>query len=227
MQTKHIVLFSGGVSSYLTAKRVKEKYGTDNLILLFTDTLIEDRDLYRFLYEAKDKIGGEFVHWKEGHTPWELFFKHHMIANSRVDICSKTLKRDQTRIFLKERFIFTWQYVLYLGLSWEEQDRIDKVKKNWKPSITEFPLADPPYLFKDDMFKEVETDGLKVPYLYELGFSHNNCGGFCVKAGVGHFKLLLEKLPDVYAEHEQKEQDFRRKFKKDVAILYRTVDGVK
>lgn len=60
----HVVFFSGGLGSYATALRVIEKHGTDNLSLLFTDTLIEDQDLYRFIIETaghffntdKDKV---------------------------------------------------------------------------------------------------------------------------------------------------------------------------
>ena len=36
--------------------------------------------------------------------------------------------------------------------------------------------------------------------------SHNNCGGFCVKAGLGQFKKLYELLPEVYAENERQEE---------------------
>ena len=49
---KHVVFYSGGLGSFATALRVIEKYGTDNLTLLFTDTLIEDYDLYRFIIET-------------------------------------------------------------------------------------------------------------------------------------------------------------------------------
>ncbi|HVQ45140.1 MAG TPA: hypothetical protein VMT30_09375 [Candidatus Saccharimonadia bacterium] len=49
---QHVATFSGGVGSWAAARRVAERHGTDNLTLLFTDTLIEDTDLYRFLIEA-------------------------------------------------------------------------------------------------------------------------------------------------------------------------------
>jgi hypothetical protein len=52
-----------------------------------------------------------------------------------------------------------------------------------------------------------------------MGFSHNNCGGFCIKAGQGHFKLLLEKMPERYAYHERKEQELRDYLGKDVSIM--------
>lgn len=51
-------MFSGGIGSWATAKRVVEKYGVNDLILLFTDTIIEDRDLYRFLIETAADIYG-------------------------------------------------------------------------------------------------------------------------------------------------------------------------
>src|SRR6185312_3546767 len=49
---KHVVFYSGGLGSFATALRVIEKHGTENLTLLFTDTLIEDHDLYRFIIET-------------------------------------------------------------------------------------------------------------------------------------------------------------------------------
>ncbi|MFS8215580.1 hypothetical protein [Paenibacillus polymyxa] len=44
--------FSGGVGSMTAAARDAEANGIDGMILLFTDTLIEDRDLYRFMIES-------------------------------------------------------------------------------------------------------------------------------------------------------------------------------
>ena len=41
-------MFSGGVGSWAAAKRVADAHGTDNLTLLFTDTLIEDADIHEW-----------------------------------------------------------------------------------------------------------------------------------------------------------------------------------
>lgn len=49
---------SGGIGSYITGKRMAERYGTENLIHLFTDTKSEDEDLYRFLRESCAVTGG-------------------------------------------------------------------------------------------------------------------------------------------------------------------------
>lgn len=45
-------MVSGGEGSAFTAALVADRYGTANLRLLFTDTLAEDTDLYRFLIET-------------------------------------------------------------------------------------------------------------------------------------------------------------------------------
>ena len=42
--------------------------------------------------------------------------------------------------------------------------------------------------------------------MYEMGFTHNNCGGFCVKAGQGQFEMLWKLLPEVYLKNENEEQ---------------------
>jgi hypothetical protein len=73
-------------------------------------------------------------------------------------------------------------------------------------------------LSKADVLAALKLAGIAPPRLYAMGFPHNNCGGFCIKAGQAHFKLLLEKLPERYAFHEQQEQELR-KLLGDVSIL--------
>ena len=36
---KHVIQFSGGICSFFAAKRVVEKYGKENVILLFCDKI--------------------------------------------------------------------------------------------------------------------------------------------------------------------------------------------
>ena len=49
---KRVHRFSGGIGSMTAAKRDAVEYGPEDMNLLFTDTLIEDQDLYRFLIES-------------------------------------------------------------------------------------------------------------------------------------------------------------------------------
>lgn len=59
-----------------------------------------------------------------------------------------------------------------------------------------------------------------------MGFTHNNCGGFCCRAGQGHFARLLEKFPDRFAYYEDKEEELRKFLGRNVAILKKTKNKV-
>lgn len=215
---QHIVMFSGGAGSWATGKLVAERYGTDNLILLFADTLIEDEDLYRFLPEAAENIGGQLVVTAEGRTPWQVFKDHKFLGNHRIDPCSKSLKRDHLRKWLEENCIPEYTTV-YLGIDWIEEHRFIKAQKYWDPWTCESPLIEHIELDKDSILKWLDSEGIDLPRLYKMGMPHNNCGGGCVKAGQAHFRRLLEQFPERYREWEEHEEDVRQHIGKDVAIL--------
>jgi len=215
---KHVVMFSGGVGSWATAQRVAERHGTKDLILLFADTKMEDQDLYRFLDEAAANVGGQFVKVAEGRDPWKVFFDRRFLGNSRIDPCSSILKREFLRRWIEDR-LDPSDTTIYLGIDWTEIHRMERSAKYWKPWTVEAPLCEKPYLDKDEQLTALEVAGIRMPRLYTMGFPHNNCGGFCIKAGQAHFKLLLEKMPERYRYHEEMEQRLRQHLEKDVAIL--------
>lgn len=214
---KHVVLFSGGIGSWATARRVRMAQG-DELILLFTDTMIEDDDLYRFLNDAATDCGGTLIRLADGRTPWELFFDEKFIGNTRVDICSRVLKRDLARKWI-EANCDPGDTTVYIGVDWSEIHRFERAAPRWLPYTLAAPLCDAPYLSKDDMLAMAETAGLLPPRLYAMGFPHNNCGGFCVKQGQAGFLHLLKMMPERYAEHEVQEARFREEINSNVAIL--------
>ncbi|WP_129692333.1 hypothetical protein [Gottfriedia acidiceleris] len=261
---KHIVFFSGGIGSFFTAKRVIEKQGKENVILLFTDTLIEDKDLYRFMDDADKHFGISITKIADGRTPFEVFKDTRFLGNSRLAKCSHVLKQEQAENWIKERFkeekpmfiqkkqvkptreFILWEdpiiiaelqkeweederetCVLYLGIDWTEDHRKASPEFNWAPYKVEFPMCEEPYVTKNEMLDYLKEVGIKIPRLYKLGFSHNNCGGMCVRAGQGHFVNLLEKLPGNYLKIENHEQEMREFLDKDVSILTRTRNGIK
>lgn len=219
---KHVVMFSGGAGSWAAAKRVAEQRGTGDLTLLFADTLMEDEDLYRFLDEAAANVGGQLVKVAEGRDPWQVFFDRRFLGNTRVDPCSEELKRNFLRRWLEEHCA-PQDTVVYLGFDWTEPHRMARAARHWVPWRMEAPLMHPPHRLKEDLLAEA---GIEPPLLYRLGFPHNNCGGFCIKAGHTHFKHLLRVMPDRYAYHERREQELRDYLGKDVATLRDRAGGV-
>lgn len=226
---KHVVTFSGGIGSWAAAKRVASKHGVENLTLLFADTREEDEDLYRFLDQAAANVGGQLVKIAEGRKPWHVFFDERMLGNSRFDPCSKILKRQMIDRWLTDNRDPS-DTIVHCGVDWSEEHRYTnlrdrRVVDGWR---YEAPMCNVPYLSKDDVKGWLKQEGIKLPRLYEMGFSHNNCGGFCIKAGQGHFARLLEMLPARYAKHEAMEQGIRAYLGKDVSILTdRSGDGKK
>lgn len=214
----HVVMFSGGAGSYNAAKRVIEKEGAENVTLLFADTKIEDEDLYRFLRKAAEVLGAHLEIIADGRTPWEVFFDERFMGNTRVDLCSRILKRDLMDKWVESNFKPD-EVVCYVGVDWTEVHRFERLEPRKLPYVYKAPMCEKPYMDKDQMLEVLKADGIEVPRLYGMGFPHNNCGGFCVKAGQGAFKLLLEKMPERYAEHEAKEEEFRQFIGQDVAIL--------
>lgn len=223
---KHVVMFSGGAGSWAAAKRVAERFGTDDLTLLFADTMIEDEDTYRFLDEAAANVGGTLVKIADGRTPWEVFFDRRFMGNSRIDPCSEILKRKLLDKW-RDEHCDPENTTIHLGIDITENHRLNRVRERTAPWRYDAPLIWKPYIVRCEVFDWLAREGLKRPRLYDLGFGHGNCGGFCVKAGVGQFVRLLKTMPERFAYHEEREREFREFIGKDVSILTVTTDGVK
>ena len=215
---KHIVMFSGGAGSWATAMLLKEKYGTDDLYLVFADTLVEDEDLYRFIEEAAAQIGGHLIHLKDGRDIWQVFKDNKFLGNSRLANCSKFLKQRPSREWL-EANATPDNCIVYVGIDWSETHRLPAIVNAYLPYKAEAPLCEPPYLEKQQILDWMAREGIEPPRLYAMGFAHNNCGGFCVRSGQAQFKRLYQLMPERYAYHEGKEEELRQYLGKDVSIL--------
>lgn len=207
---KHVVNFSGGIGSWAAAKRVAKKHGTENLTLLFADTRIEDEDLYRFLDEAARNVGAPLIVIADGRTPWEVMYRERLIGNSRRDPCSKILKR---------KLIDRWRgencdpkdTTVYLGIDWTEAHRLEGVRAADPKWRYEAPLCERPFMTKAEMLAWAQSEGIRPPRLYEMGFPHNNCGGTCIKAGQAQWALLWRTFPERYRAAEEWEEKMRER----------------
>ncbi|WP_419879438.1 hypothetical protein [Brevibacillus centrosporus] len=217
----HIIFFSGGKSSFSVADWVKTNYPSDNIVLYFTDTLWENFDLYRFIYEASDKLQLPMLIHSAGLNPVELMFERKLVFNSMIGDCSKVLKMRVAADFLKKgqrpaiekwrnkQYLkaddFVTEATLYFGIGFEEMHRQGAIVKNWRPFKVEMPLIDH-IIYHDEVLKRHQ---IRQPTLYDLGFSHNNCNGRCVKAGQGHYRNLKQKMPDVFGKIMEQEHHLK------------------
>ena len=89
--------------------------------------------------------------------------------------------------------------------------------EGWKyhaPLLTE-PVQGEESLF----FAPLDQIGPAEPRLYGLGYMHNNCGGFCVKAGQAHYQNRLRVQPDRFAYDAMMERKLAAFLGADVSML--------
>jgi len=202
---QHLVAYSGGLGSFEVTRLLVQKYRLDSITAVFTDTLTEDEDLYRFLTDTIAYLGCQFVHLADGRNIWDVFESVRFMGNSRIDPCSKHLKREMFRKYLVEHWPNASEVTLYYGIQEHEKHRITSIRDRWAPYCVEAPLI-ALGTTKEEMQHTLAEVGIVLPRLYELGFEHNNCGGFCVKTGQRQMAQLLKTLPERYRWHEERQE---------------------
>jgi hypothetical protein len=217
---KFVMSFSGGLCSYRAARILIDRHGKKDVVLLFADTLIEHPDLYRFIGDASVDLGVDITYIFDGRTPWDIFFEHRMMGNTRVDLCSRILKRELLDRWCNEN-CDRQRTVLCAGLSFGERDRYIRFRARMRARgwMVQAPAMGPNRENKADMLTAVRGRGLEPSDSYDDGFAHDNCGGACIKQGQRGFIHLLAKRPAVFQMWEENEQRFRAMVGKDVSIL--------
>ena len=215
MTIKAAVQFSGGAASYVAAKLTLDEFGHDDTALVFADTKIEDGDLYRFLADVEKRLNHPVTWIADGRDPWQVFNDERMMGNTRADMCSRILKRELLDRWRRDN---APDAAVIIGFDANEAHRLDTTSARMAPVKVRAPLIERG-IWREGAHEIVKADGIRLPRLYRMGFPHNNCGGFCIKAGQGGFALLLEHFPARYAYHEAQEEAFRAATGKDVAIM--------
>jgi hypothetical protein len=251
-----IATISGGEGSWRAAKLWRWHNPGASMRLVFTDTLYEDADTYRFLIESAADVLGRQLNWKvpaaddfpdyrvpaetpieeyagnpdwraflaqlreetalalpelawlvEGRDPWEIFRDERYLGNTRADPCSKIDKRqmlDQWRDAECDRA----RDVILFGIGEHEKHRFESVDAKGrvtgiKPRLAAkgWTCAAPLIEYPAHPIKDLRSDlyGIRQQRLYGFGYSHGNCGGFCIKAGMEHYRNRRRAQPDRFA----------------------------
>lgn len=142
---------------------------------------------------------------------------YRFLAASQYAIGSRLVKvtnggRTIWDVFEEERFI-----------DFTEIARFERAQPRWAADgwTIAAPLCEAPYKDKRDAEVWLDDIGIKRPLLYDLGFEHANCGGGCVKAGIGQFKRLLVADRWWYVNWWERGEERIRRFlgRDDIAIL--------
>lgn len=227
---QYVVSLSGGIASAVAADRAITRYGRDAVTLWFADTRWEDEDLYRFMADCMARWGGDLITYRDGRTPLDVAEQRSVIPDSRIAPCTFVLKVQPFTTFLAG---LPKPVTALLGLDWREQHRMAGPRRNYGAidGVTvDYPLMWKPLEYRP--YTEVVREwGIAIPRLYALGFPHNNCGGRCVKQGVGEWQRLRLVFPERFAEVRDWEQAqqaiYAARGRKYHTINRQEVDGVR
>jgi 3'-phosphoadenosine 5'-phosphosulfate sulfotransferase (PAPS reductase)/FAD synthetase len=204
---KVIGWWSGGITSAVACKKAIELYGKENVRIIFIDTQNEDKDTYRFLKDCEkwysikiETITGIGDKYDSIEDTW---YKHKSLNIAVGATCSLRLKRHVREKWEKEN---TYSYQVF-GFELDEIKRVKGMVMN-QPDINPiFPLL----MFglnKKDCIDIVQSEGIKVPRMYELGFLNNNCFKTgCVQGGIGYWQKMKKDFPDKFDKMAKVEHD--------------------
>lgn len=172
-----------------------------------------------------EKLQGRLIYDAYGTDLLNLADQSNYMPNTRVDLCSRLLKRDLTQRYFTNHFDPATTYAA-IGLGLWEDHRLQKAKPHWQPFQLISPLADALVYDEVAIYEQVQAHyGLTLPHLYSIGMAHNNCAGFCVKAGLAHYRDLLERDRDLYLLHEANMEQLFERNASLKPFLRKTIDG--
>lgn len=228
MGVAHLVNVSGGAASAVAAIRVIDRFGSSNVSLCFADVGSEDTDVYRFLDDIERHVQMPITRLHQGVDTWGLFEQRGMWFSNRGCVASYHLKRLALSKHA-ESIGNPDDTTIHVGFDRSEQDRIDRLVKSGAPWQFDFPLTWPSPLLSCDVIDFLRHRGITPPDAYARGYSHANCGGACVLAGIGQWQMVLSDNPTLYAKAEEHEQRMlsmmRESGRKETTILQEQVRG--
>ena len=200
-ENEAVVWFSCGAASAVAGNLAIKKYG-DDVDLIYCDTGGEHESNIVFLHECEKWYGKEIKILKnpEYIDHFDVVRKKKFITNQYgFAYCTHELK-------MKMRSDAGYcDAINIFGYTYEEIKRAEKLIAHNIDMSCEFPLIDNA-VTKDDCLGIIWQQGIKMPRMYELGYSHNNCVG-CVKGGIGYWNRIRKDFPDVFKKMSELERE--------------------
>jgi hypothetical protein len=189
---RFVCRFSCGAPSAVATKLTLAKYGSERVVITYSDPGSEHPDNVRFRADCERWFGQPITVLRSDQYPdtWAVWESANFLVSRHGAACTGLLKRAPTYEFQRPGDI------LVFGFDVEERDRADRFREQNFDQPFETPLIDAG-LSKADCLAMVERAGIALPVMYRLGYHNNNCIG-CVKGGMGYWNKIRRDFPDVF-----------------------------
>lgn len=129
MTDRHVVMWSGGITSWATARHVIAEHGTASTTLLFADTNAEDEDLYRWNSDAAAQLGMTLTRVADARerNPMQVFEDKRWLGNTRIAQCAMELKIKPCKDWLGANRNPA-DTTLHVGIDWTEPERGQRMR---------------------------------------------------------------------------------------------------
>ena len=192
--------FSCGANSAVATKLAINKYGLDNVEIVYCDTGGEHPDNVRFRIDCEKWYGKEITVLKneEFEDHFDVWRKTGWINGINGARCTVELKKKMR--FAYERI----DDIQIYGYSIDEKQRADRFNDNFPEVKTDFILIEQGFQ-KKDCLGIMSNQDIELPQMYKLGFNNNNCIG-CCKGGAGYWNHIRKHFPEHFEKASQIEQ---------------------
>lgn len=192
--------FSCGAASAVATKLVLAQHPDAEIINAYVKE--EHPDNRRFLADCEAWFGRSVTVLRDekyGASIIEVFRRKQYMKGPSGAPCTMNLKR---------KLLDGWKQpgdVMVFGYTAEESDRLDDFRERNPDRPVLAPLIDAG-LGKEDCKAMVLRAGIRLPFMYELGYDNANCIG-CVKGGEGYWRAIREDFPVEFEELAQVQDD--------------------
>lgn len=186
--------FSCGIPSACAAKLAIEKYGKENVIVAYCDTLTsEHKDNVRFFNDIQIWLGVKILKLKSKKYEDidDVFIKTRYMSGIYGARCTTEMKKTVRHSF--ERI----DDIHIFGMTLEEAKRAKRFEENNFELKLDWLLIDNKFT-RYDCHQMIEKAGIKQPAMYELGFKNNNCIGCVKSASAAYWNKIRKLFPDIF-----------------------------
>lgn len=193
---KIIAWFSCGITSAVACKLAIEKYGKEDIDLVYIKIDSAHPDNERFIKDCEDWYGKKITITQSDSykDQFEVISKRRYVNGVNGAPCTSALKKDVRFKYEKEvgytNQVFGFEFVK------KEINRAIRFSEQYPHTKPLFPLIDAK-LTKEMCADIILKNGIKLPTMYELGFHNNNCI-MCVKGGKGYANHIRKHFPEYF-----------------------------